>query len=146
MLLPFRFFLSPVALHLQANMWLELNPLLFVAIKIFSKQFTRNWALRSQILLLKILENKFLNATTWPRHFLHDFPPRKTRVAHIHRTIYNILLPPTSCQLIPFHHPQRACGRTEYADVTTKFSRWIVYQIFLPMMLRWRALRVRELR
>ena len=27
------------------------------------------------------------------------------------------------CQLIPFHHPQRAYGRTEYADVTTKFSR-----------------------
>ena len=25
--------------------------------------------------------NKFLNATNWPRHFLRDFPPRKTRVA-----------------------------------------------------------------
>ena len=33
--MPFRFFLSPVALNLQANMQVELNPLLFVAITIF---------------------------------------------------------------------------------------------------------------
>ena len=25
--------------------------------------------------------------------------------------------------VIPFPHPQRVCGRTEYADVMTEFSR-----------------------
>ena len=29
----------------------------------------------------------------------------------------------TGWHLIPFHHPQRGYGRTEYADVTTKISR-----------------------
>ena len=65
----------------------------------------------------------FLNAATWPRHFLRDFPPRKTRSAQIHRTIDNILLPPTGWKLIPFNQPQRVYGWTEYADVTTKFSQ-----------------------
>ena len=40
----------------------------------------------------------------------------------IHRTIYNILLPPMGWHLITFHIPQRVYGGTEYADVTTKFS------------------------
>ena len=35
----------------------------------------------------------------------------------------HIILPPTGWHLIPFHHPQRVYGRTEYADVKTKFSR-----------------------
>ena len=43
----------------------------------------------------------------WPRHFLRDFPPRKTRDAQMHRKIYNILLPPTGWHLIPFPPPQR---------------------------------------
>ena len=64
-----------------------------------------------------------MKATTWQRHFLLDFPPRKTRVTQIHRTIHNILLSPTEWHLIPFHHPQRVYGRTEYADVITNFSR-----------------------
>ena len=43
--IPFRFFLFPVDCNLEANMKVELNLLLFVAIKPFSKQFSRNWAL-----------------------------------------------------------------------------------------------------
>ena len=47
-----------------------------------------------------------------PRHFLRDFPPRKRRVAQMHRAIYNILLPRTGWHLIPFPPPQRVYGRT----------------------------------
>ena len=48
-----------------------------------------------KILAKKISKvNRFLNATTLPRHFLPYFPQRKTPVAQIHRTIYNILFPP----------------------------------------------------
>ena len=54
--------------------------------------------------------------------FLAQFPAEKN-AGKIPCTIYNILLPPTGWHLIPFHHPQRVYGRTEYADVTTKFSR-----------------------
>ena len=43
----------------------------------------------------------------------HDFPQRK----------YNIFLSPTGGHLIPFPHPQRVYGRTEYADIITIFSR-----------------------
>ena len=102
----------------------------------FSKQFSRNWALRSQILMLKILAkkiskvNRFLNATTLPLHFLPYFPQRKTPVAQIHRTIYNILFPPpppiptppTGWHLIPFHHHRWVYRRMGYADLITKFS------------------------
>ena len=43
----------------------------------------------------------------------HDFPQRK----------YNIFLSPTGGHLIPFPHPQRVYGRTEYADIIIIFSR-----------------------
>ena len=59
-----------------------------------------------------------------PQHFLRNFPPQKTQVAQMHRTIScQELLPPTGWHLILFHHPQRVYGRTEYACVTTKISR-----------------------
>ena len=47
----------------------------------------------------------------WPRHSLHNFPPRKTRVAQMHRTIYNLLLRPTGWHLIPFPAPQRVYSK-----------------------------------
>ena len=73
------------------------------------QQFFRNSLLETEqyghiTLCLKCLRtsskpevNKFLNATTWPRHFLRDFPPRKTRVAQIHRTIYSGALAHEAC-------------------------------------------------
>ena len=133
--------------------WIELNPLLFVAITFFWKQFARNWALRSQIFMLKILENKFLRKTSfWTRRLGHAISwaisRQKKRVLHkywIHRTIYKILLPPSGWDLITLHHPPR---RVRTGGVRKcqqpNFLGWIVYETFLPMELGWRAARARE--
>ena len=61
------------------------------------------------------------------KRFLAHFPAQKTRVAQMHRKVScqeNITYsyPRTARHLIPFPHPQRVYGRTEYADVTTKIS------------------------
>ena len=72
--------------------------------------------------MLKILENKvnkFFERDDLATPFLARFRAKKNADC----TNYNILLPATGWHLIPFHHPQRVYGRTEYADVTTKFSR-----------------------
>ena len=49
-----------------------------------------------------------------------------------------------NCPVTPLPLPQSLYGRTlgrSYGHVSTKFSRLDVYQNFLPMVLRWRALR-----
>ena len=85
----------------------------------FSKQFTRNWALRSLSYVMKLVEVNIFWTRRQPRHFFRDFPPRKRRVAQMHRAIYNILLPRTGWHLIPFPSPKECTG-VRY--VITKFS------------------------
>ena len=62
-------------------------------------------------LCLKYLKTSFWMRRRWPRHSLHNFPPRKTWVAQMHRTIYNLLLRPTGWHLIPFPAPQRVYSK-----------------------------------
>ena len=56
---PFRFFLFSVALHLQENMQVELNPLLFVAIKIFRNSLLEDERYGHKFLCLKYLKTSF---------------------------------------------------------------------------------------
>ena len=88
--------------------------------------------------------NKSLNATTWPRNFLCDFPPRNTRVAQIHRTIYNILLPRRADIWFPSITSRECTNGRSTLTSYPNFLGWIVYQTFLNMVLRWRVLRARE--
>ena len=86
--------------------------------------------------------------------FLTRFPTKKKRglhkfIAQIHRTISgkeNITYssPPTGGHLISFPHTQRVHGRTEYADVITKFSRMGRQLNFLTHGASLRAFRARE--
>ena len=88
--------------------------------------------------------NKSLNTTTWPRNFLRAFPPRNTQVAQIHRMIYNILLPRRADTWFPSITPRECTDGPSTLTSYPNFLGWIVYQIFLSMVLRWRVLRARE--
>ena len=88
--------------------------------------------------------NKSLNATTWPRNFLRAFPPRNTQVAQIHRMIYNILLPRRADTWFPSITPRECTDGPSTLTSYPNFLGWIVYQIFLSMVHRWRVLRARE--
>ena len=85
-------FSLPSLFTYKQTVWI---PLLFVvAITIFKKQFTRNWALPihygRKIIMLWNSWKQAPRVNNWqrPRHFLRDFPPRKTRVVQMHRTIF----------------------------------------------------------
>ena len=73
--------------------------------------------------------NKFWTRRQWPHHFLRDFPPRKTRVAQIHRSI-------SRQENITYSSPTgQRVYRLAYADVTTKIS----WMDSLPNYLRYGA-------
>ena len=129
--------------------YVELNPLLFVAKTIFSTVTVTKY-LGYQILKNQFLKQKSsLTRRQWSHHFLRDFPPRKnagcTNSSHdFWQRKYNILHPPTGGHLISFPHTQRVHGRTEYADVITKFSRMGRQLNFLTHGASLRAFRARE--
>ena len=114
--------------YMQTYRLNRIKSLLFVAITFFWKQFARNWALRSQIFMLKILENKFLRKTSfWTRRLGHAISCAISRqknacctnIGYIARFIRYSSHRRAEIWL-PYITPQGEYGRAEYANVNNQ--------------------------